>query len=194
MYASYLSENILTHDRFVGGNGDTRVGLHETAHIVETLLVDGGVGSEVVTQDSLHTGQRSITRTFTQAVDSSVQALGSSRNSSIHIAHGKVVVIVGMEVEVRVRIALHHHTHKLLHLHGVEDTQGIRQHEATDTTALKPIHELEHIVGRVLHTVAPVLEIHIYRHTLLCGIGHGATNVCDMFFGSAFQLLGTMFE
>ena len=194
MHACHLSKDVLTHDGFVGGDGDARVGLHEAAHIVETLLIDGGFGTEVVAQDGLHAGQGSIARTFAQAVDRSMETLGTSQHSGIHVAHGKVVVVVGMEVEVGVGVAIHHHAHELLYLHGIENAEGVREHEAAYTTTLQTVHQLEHVVGRVLHAVAPVLEVHVHRYALLGGVGYGAAYIGNVLFGSALKLLGTVLE
>ena len=92
------------------------------------------------------------------------------------------------------RVTLHHDAHEILHLHRIKDTKRIGQHEATDTNTLQAIHELEHIVWRILHAITPILKIHVYRHTFFCSIGNRAAYVCNMLFGSTLKLFNTVLE
>ena len=64
MDACHLGKYILANNRFIGGNHDARVGLHHAAYVVQAAFVNVGNGIEVVFQDSLHTGKRSIAGAF----------------------------------------------------------------------------------------------------------------------------------
>ncbi len=125
MDACHLGKYILTHNRLVGRNYNARVGFQHAAHIVQAAFVNVGNGIEVVFQDSLHTGKRSIAGTFAQAVDCGMQAFAATQYSSQHIAHSKVVIIMGMEVEMGMRIAFHHLAHELDNLQRIQHSQGI---------------------------------------------------------------------
>ena len=48
-----------------------------------------------------HTGKRSIAGAFAQAVNGSMQSLATAKYGGKHIAHGKVIVIVGIDVYKR---------------------------------------------------------------------------------------------
>ena len=146
MYASYLREYATTHNGFVWWDSDTAVALHQVAHLVELLLVDVGLGMEVVLEDGLHTSQGGVTCTLSQSVDSRVESFASTEYSSQHIAHGQVVVVVGMKIKMHVGISLHHLTHVTDELQRVEHPQGIGQHDSSDTDAFQPIHQLENVV------------------------------------------------
>ena len=130
MNACHLGKYILANNRFVGRNYDARVRFHHTAYVIQTAFVNVGNGIEVVFQDSLHTGKRSIAGTFAQTVDCGMQAFTATQYSSQHIAHSKVIIIVGMEVKVGMRIAFHHLPHKLDNLQRIQHSQCIRQHIA----------------------------------------------------------------
>ena len=82
----------------LAGVDDTEVGLHRTAYIVQAAFVNVGNGIEVVFQDSLHLASGRITGTFAQPVNGGIRSLAAAKYGGKHIAHGKVIVIVGMEV------------------------------------------------------------------------------------------------
>ena len=194
MDACHLGKYILANNRFIGGNDDARVGLHHTAYVVQAAFVNVGNGIEVVFQDSLHTGKRSIAGAFAQAVNGSMQSLATAKYGGKHIAHGKVIVIVGMEVKMGMRIAFHHLAHKLNDLQRVQYAQRVRQHIAADIGLLQGVHQTEHIFRRIFHAVAPVFQIDIHYHILLVGVIHYGQNILDMLFGSLLQLVGAMLQ
>ena len=97
---------------------------------------------KLVLQDHLHTRQRGIATTLTQAIDGDMQSLGTTQHSGQRIRDCKVVIIMRMEIEMGVRVALDHLTEKLDTLERIHDAQGVGQHEASDTTVAELIHQL----------------------------------------------------
>ena len=88
---------------------------------------------ELVLQNGLHTGQRSIATALAQSVYGDVQTLRSTEHSSQRVRYGQVVVVMGVEVEVHLWIALLHLAEILNHLQRIHHTQRIGQHETLDT-------------------------------------------------------------
>ena len=162
MHTSHLGEDIITDNRLVGRNGNTRITLHESADVVELVLMDIGLGIKLVLENHLNTRQGGIATSLPQPIHSDMQTLGTTEHRCKRVAHGKVVVVVGMEVEMQIRIALHHLAEILNHLKRVHNSQSIRQHKAFHFSGAQGIHHLIDVFGRVLHTVAPVLEIEIH--------------------------------
>ena len=119
MYARHLCEHILAHDRLVGCHADAAEALHHAREVVELALHDVGLGVELVFQDSLYRGQRSIATTLSQAVDGDVQSLGTAEHGSQRVRDRQVVVVMGMEVEVHFWIAFDHLAEVLNHLQGI---------------------------------------------------------------------------
>ena len=120
-----------------------------------------GLGIKLVLEDYLNARQGRIAASLPQPIDSDMQSLGTAEHCCERVAHGEVVVVVGMEVEVQIGIALHHLAEILYHLQRVHDTQRVGQHKAFHIGGAQCIHHLIDIFGRVLHAVAPVLEIDI---------------------------------
>ena len=147
MYTGHLRKYATPHNGFVGWNGDAAVALHQMTHLIELLLVDMGHGVEVILEDGLHTGQGGITCTLSQSVDGRMESFAATEYSSQHIAHGQVVVVVGMKIKMHVGVALHHLTHVTDELQRVEHPQGVGQHDSSDTDAFQSIHQLEDVVG-----------------------------------------------
>ena len=56
------------------------------------------------------------------------------------------------------------------------------------------IHELIDIVGRILHTVRPVLQIEVDAQSFLMCISYLATYVGNMLLWGLVQLMGAMLE
>ena len=194
MHTSHLGEDIITDNRLVGRNGNTRISLHESADVVELVLMDIGLGIKLVLENHLNTRQGGIATSLPQPIHSDMQAFGTTEHRCKRVAHGKVIVVVGMEVEMQIRIALHHLAEILNHLKRVHNTQSIRQHKAFHFSGAQGIHHLIDVFGRVLHTVAPVLEIEIHRDTTRAGIEDSVDNVGNMLLGSLAQLLCAMLE
>ena len=80
MDTSHLGEHIITNDGLIGGDGDTTITLHEARDIVEFVLMDVGLGMELILEDHLHTRQRGITTALPQPIDSDMQTLGTTEN------------------------------------------------------------------------------------------------------------------
>ena len=99
-----------------------------------------------------------------------------------------------MEIEVHIRIMLLHLPHIFNYLQRIQDTQSVRQHITFDTGMLQSLHELKYIFGRVLHSVAPILQIDIDSNILFIGIAHHIDDILNMFFGTFLQLLRTVFQ
>ena len=194
MHPCHLRKHILTHDGLVGRNHHPRVRLHHPAHIVQPALVDVRNRIEMVLQDGLHTRQRRIAGPFTQSVDGGVQSLHTAQHGCQHIAHRQVIIVVGMKIKMRIRIALLHLAHKLNDLQRIEDAQRIGQHETADTGRHQPVHQLKHIVGRILYTVAPVFEIDIHADAQLLCIPKHLPNIRQVLLGRLLQLLRAMLQ
>ena len=194
MYSRYLREHIFTYNRFIGGYGDARIRFNHPADFIQTAFVNVSDSIEMVFQNSLHTGQRRITGTFTQTVDCGMKSLRTTQHSSQHIAHCQVVIIMRMEIEVSMRIALHHLPHIFDDLQRIQHTQCIRQHIPFDICVHQCIHHLEDILRRIFHPVAPVFQVNIHLHILFIGIIHYANNILDMFFRGLSQLTGAMLQ
>ena len=194
MYAGHLSKYILTYNRFVGGYHNARIRFDHTTHIIQPALIDIGYGIEMIFQDGLYTRQRSISGTFTQTVDSSMEPFYPTQHGSKHITYSQIIIIVCVKVEMCVRITLFHLPHKLNHLKRVQDTQCVGKHKPFDSGLLQCMHNPEHVFGRVLHTITPILQIYINLNIEFIGIIHYGKNVFDMFFGRFLQLAGTMFQ
>ena len=153
-----------------------------------------GACLELVLQDGLHTGKGSISGPLAQSVDACMDTLATAQYGSQHIADGQVVIVMGMEIKAQRRIALTHQAHIADEVQGVQDAQGVRQHETVDAGILQGIYHLIDILGTFLHAPAPVLEIEIYAYPLPLGIGHHIAYVCDMFLRRLLQLAGAMLQ
>ena len=125
--------------------------------------MDTGLGIKLVLENHLNARQRGIAASLPQPIHRDMQSLGTTEHGGKRVAHGEVVVIVGMEVEMQIGITLHHLAEILYHLQRVHDTQRIGQHKAFHIGGAQCIHHLIDIFGRVLHAVAPILEIEIDR-------------------------------
>ena len=89
---------------------------------------------------------------------------------------------------MRLGIAGHHLAYVHAHLHGVQHAQGVGQHIAFDGGVLQAVHQGKDIVGRVLYTVGPVLQVDIHIDSLLRGVCHHAAYVADMLVHRLAQL------
>ena len=194
MNASHLREHVLTNDRLVWRNRNTRISLYQSAYFAQSVFTNTGFNTELVFKYSLHACKRGIATTLTQSVHRDMQTACTTHHSSQRIGYSKVVVVMCMEFEVGVGIALHHLTEILRHLHRVEYAQCIGQKETLDAALHESVHHLEHIVGRILHATTPILKIQIYSHTLLHGKSERLVYSVDMFFGSLLELMRTMLE
>ena len=99
-----------------------------------------------------------------------------------------------MEIEMSIRITFLHLPHILYHLQRIQDTQRIRQHKTLDARFFQSIHQLKHVFGRILDTVAPIFQINIDGYILFVGIMHHTYDIRQMFFRCLFQLLRTMLQ
>ena len=91
---------------------------------------------KLILQDNLHAGERGIAATLTEAIHRDVKSLASAEHGGKRIAHGQVVVIMGMEIEMHTGIAFLHLAHILNDLQGIQDTERIGEHEAFDQAFL----------------------------------------------------------
>ena len=148
----------------------------------------------MVFQDGLHTGQRGISGAFAQPVDGGMQATATAQDGGQHIGDGQVVIVVGMKIEMSIGIALLHFAHKLNNLQRIENAQRIGQHEAADAGAAECIHQLEHILGRILHAVAPVFQIDIDLHVKPFGIIYHGLDVGNVLLRRLLQLVGAVLQ
>ena len=194
MNASHLREHVLANDRLVGGNGNTRISLYQSAYFAQSVFTDTGFNTELVFKNSLHACKRGIATTLTQSVHRDMQTARATQHSSQRIGYGKVVIVMCMKFEVSIRITLYHLTEILRHLHRVEYAQCIGQEETLDAALHEGVHHLEYIVGRILHATTPILKIQIYSHTLLHGKSERLVYSVDMFFGSLLELMRAMLE
>ena len=193
MYSGHLGKHTVSHNGFVRRNDDTGIRFHHAAHLVQPAFVNVCHGMEMVFQDRLHTGQRSISRSFTQTVDGGVQSFHSAQHGSQHITYRQIVVIVRMKVEMQIGITLLHLAHILDNLQRIEHPQRIRKHEPTDSTVLQAVDKSKDIFRRILDTVTPVFQIDIDFHPQRMGIFHNLQNVTGMLFKCLFQLIAAMF-
>ena len=161
MHSSHLCEHIITDDWLIGRNCNTRISFHESANVVEFVLMDTGLGIKLVLENHLNARQRGIATSLPQPIHRDMQSLGTTEHGGKRVAHREVVVVVGMEVEVQIGIALHHLAEILNHLQGIHDAKSVGQHEALHLGGAQGVHHLIDILGRVLHAIAPVLEIEI---------------------------------
>ena len=124
-----------------------------------------------------------------------MQSLATAKYGGKHVAHGKVIVIVGMEVKMGMRIAFHHLAHELDDLQRVQYAQRVRQHDSGGYwSAPRRPSDANTYSGECFHAVAPVFQIDIHYHILLVGVIHYGQNILDMLFGSLLQLVGAMLQ
>ena len=157
MHTGHLRKHVLTDDGLIGSHGDAAVTLHQARHIVEFVLLDAGLGMEMVFQDDLHTAERCISATLAESVHGDVQSATATQHGGKRIAHGQVVVVVRMEIEVRAGIAFLHLAHKFDDLQGIQHAEGVGEHKTLYLLVHQGIEQMIDVVGRVLHAVAPVL-------------------------------------
>ena len=81
MNTSHLCKHILSHYRLVGSYRDATKTLNHTRDVVQLTLYNIRFRVELVLQDSLNRGQRSITTTLSQSVDGDVQSSGTTEHS-----------------------------------------------------------------------------------------------------------------
>ena len=62
-----------------------------------------------------------------------MQSFHSTQYSCQHITYSQIIVIVRVKIKVKVWITLLHFTHEFDNLQGIENSQGVRKHETTDT-------------------------------------------------------------
>ena len=189
-----MREYVLAHDGLVGSHGNARIALYESAHLAQTVLADACVKMELVLEYGLHTRKRSVAAALAKTVYRYVESACTIAHGSKGVAHGKVVVVVGVKVEMGRWITLGHLLEELCHLHGVEDAERVGQEKTPDTALHERVHHLIDIGGRVLHATAPVLKIEVDSHALLRRIGQGAVDVVDVLLGGLLELLGAMLE
>ena len=194
MHSCYLCKYILTDNRLIGRNYNTRIRFYYPADIVQATFINIGYSIEMIFQNSLNTRKRCITRPFAQSVYSSVKSFNATQHSSQHVAHSQIIIIVRMEVKMCIRIPFLHLPHILYHLQRIQDSQCIGQHIAFDTRFLQAIHQLKHIVGRILHSIAPVFQIYVHVDILLVSIVYYVDDIRDVLFRSFFKLLRTMLQ
>ena len=108
---------------------------------------------EVIIEHSHYRSDRCVSRTLSQTVYRGVYTLDAGFDRRHSIRHGEVVIVVAVEIEVDVRIALYHHPAETVGLVRIEDSKGVREHNAPDRAILEGIHHTEDIVRRVLHSV-----------------------------------------
>ena len=146
MYASHLCKHTFSHNRFVGRNCHTGIRFHYPTDIIQATFIDARNGMKMVLQDSLHTGQRSITSPLSQPVNGGMQSFHPTQYSCQHITYSQIIVIVRMKIKMKVWITLLHFTHEFDNLQGIENSQGVRKHETTDTAVAQTIYQTEYIV------------------------------------------------
>ena len=194
MHTSHLGKHVIADDRLIRCYGNTTIALNHTRDVVQLVLADISAGIKLVLQNYLHTRQRCITTTLTQSVHRYVQTFGATQHSSQRIGYCQIVIVMGMEVEVRIGITLQHFAEVLDTLQRVHDTQGIGQHKASDTHIAQRIHQLVNVGGRLVHTVAPILQIQVNGNAFFVGITHLAMDILYVLVGCFLQLLGTMLQ
>ena len=192
MDASHLGEDVVADDGLVRGNTDAAIALYEAADVVQTVFADAGLGMELVFQNDLHAAERGVATALAQPVDGDVQSASTAQGSCQRVAHGQVVVVMGMEVEVRIGIAAQHLTEELDDLQGVHDAQRVGQHEAAHGCIDERIHELIDVLGRVLHAARPVFQVQVHADALVVGLAQRGLNVGNMSLGRLAQLLATV--
>ena len=194
MNACNLCKDILSHNRFIGRNHNTGIGLYHPTDIIQAAFVNIGHCIEMIFQNSLHTGKGCITGPFAKSVNRSMQSSDTAQHGSQHITYRQIIIIMRVKIKMGIRITLLHLPHIFYHLQRVQDSQCIGQHITSDACLLQAIHQLKHIFGRIFHSVTPVFQIYIHSDILFICVMYYVDNICDMFFGSLFQLLGAMFQ
>ena len=119
-----------------------------------------------------------------------MHASGSGLEGGEYIARRKVIVIVRVEVEMNVRIGADHLTHQFRRIPGIQNAQGVGEHETLHAAVLQALHQEHHIVLRMEHAVGPVLEIEIHLQPPGVRQGYAFAYVVQMLLRSLFQLSG----
>ena len=161
MYAGHLREDALADDGLVWGNGYAGIALYDTADFVQLVLADIRRCTEMVLEYGLHARERCIAGTFAQAVDGGVDASASAEDGGEDVGDGEVVVVVGMEIEPQAGETSDHLAHVIHHFEGVEHSQCVGKHETLDSAVLERLDKVEDVVGRILHSVAPILKVEV---------------------------------
>ena len=187
-----LGEDILAHNRGIGGACDTGIAFDHARQRVDALFAYLEVGLHQVVEHGHHRREGGIAGTFAQSVDRDVHSACSGFDGSRHIRHSQVVVVVGMEVEMELGPELHHLTDEEARGLGVEDAQRVGQQEPVDGQIHEMVNHAPHIVRRVLHAVAPVLEIEVDIESLLNGHVNIVADVFPMFLRRLVELVLTM--
>ena len=123
-----------------------------------------------------------------------MQALSTTQHGGQRVRNGQIVVVVCVEIKVGISIPLNHLAEVLHALQRVHNSQRIGQHKSTDAHIAERIHQLINIVRRLIHAVAPILEIQVHDDALRVGVLHLADDIIDMLLGRLLQLIGTMFQ
>ena len=188
MHACHLCEDVLSGDRLIGWYGYSAVALHQSGDLIEAAFVYGGVCLELVLQYRLNTGQRRISGTLTQSIHTGMYSPGTTQHGGQHIADGQVIVIVRMEVKMEMGEMLYHLPHVADKVKWIQYAKGVGQHEPLYAVSLQGLYQCKHILGAVLHAVAPVLQIYVDRETLLRSIFHGADDILSVLLHGLLQL------
>ena len=98
-----------------------------------------------------------------------------------------------MEVKMRVGVALLHLPHVLYHLQWIENAQGIRKHESTDGCLCQCIEHGIDILRRLLHAVAPVLQVEVHAHIKTIGTSQTLLDIGHMLLYGFLQLTAAVF-
>ena len=189
---SHLREDILSDNRFIGWNGNTRQALHHRGHLAEILFIDMRLHVSVILQNGLHGRKGRIACPFAKTVHSGMHTSASCQNGSHHIAGRQVVVVVRMKIKLQVGITAGHLTHECGCQLRIEDAQRVGQHETLHTTILQRIHKAKHIVRAVLHAVRPILQIEVHANAQLLGIADALLDVRHMLLQRLLQLVLAM--
>ena len=180
MYASHLGKDIITDNGLIGRHGYTTITLYQTGDIIELILIDIGLGMELILENHLHAGQWGITTALAQTVDCNMDTLDATEHSCQRITHRQIVIVMGVEIEMGIRIALHHLAEVLDTLQGIHDAQGIGQHKPADADIAEPIHHIVDIRGRILHTIRPVFQIEIDCQAFPASVLHLMDDILEM--------------
>ena len=105
-----------------------------------------------------------VSASLSESIDCHMYAGSTREDSGQGISDSKVIIIVCVEVESYLGVSIHHFRYILRHLQGIEDPEGIGEHESINATVFQSFHHLHDIVRRVSHSVRPILKIEIDAH------------------------------
>ena len=89
-------------------------------------------------------------------------------------------------------VSFHHFVEVVDHFQRIQHTQGVGKHESLNGGFHEMVHEMEDIVWRTAHAIAPVFKIDVHLHTDRLSIIDGLDYVCNVLIGSLAQLLHTV--